>query len=221
MSESSDVAILDLLRKKEAMTIAELAAVTQVTSTAVRQRLSRLMAQGLVCRELMRESGRGRPGHRYLLTGKGKRRTGANFVDLAIALWQEVRAIEDPTVRRGLLQRLAHRMAEMYESEVHGATVEERMTSIARLFGERDVPFEVDFSGQLPVLTAVACPYPELAEQDHSVCALERLMFSEMAGGINRVKHFSDVRLDACRLDGDDCCTFVSNERIPVVQGKP
>jgi DeoR family suf operon transcriptional repressor len=206
MSESSDVAILDLLRKKDAMTIAELAIATRVTSTAVRQRLSRLMAQGLIERELIRDTGRGRPSHKYLLTDKGKRKTGANFVDLAIALWHEVRAIEDPDVRRGLLQRLAHRMADMYGTQIQGQTLIERMESAAKLFGERDVPFEVDCSGELPVLTAVACPYPELAEQDRSVCAMERMMFSEVFG--------SDVRLDACRLDGDDCCTFVPSEAI-------
>ena len=203
MSESSDIAILDLLRKREAMTVSELAAATRVTSTAVRQRLSRLMAQGLIDRELVRETGRGRPRHKYLLTEKGKRKTGANFVDLAIALWQEIRSVEDPEVRRGLLARLAGRLAEMYMPEVKGATVAERMESLRRLFAEREVPFEVNDSGDLPVLTAVACPYPELAEQDRSICSLERMLFSEVLG--------TRVKLNDCRLDGHECCTFAAN----------
>jgi predicted ArsR family transcriptional regulator len=62
------------------------------------------------------------------------------------------------------------------------------------------VPFEVERKGQLPVLTALACPYPELAEQDRSVCAMERLLMSELIG--------EDVRLSECRLDGDSCCRF-------------
>jgi DeoR family suf operon transcriptional repressor len=201
MSESSDVAILDLLRKKDAMSIAELAVATRVTSTAVRQRLSRLMAHGLIERKLIRVAGRGRPSHHYLLTDKGKRKTGANFVDLAIALWHEIRAIEDPDVRRGLLQRLAHRMAEAYGSQIQGDSLTEQMESVVKMFGERDVAFEVDTTGDLPVLKAVACPYPELAEQDRSVCSLERMMFSELFG--------NTIKLDACRLDGHDCCTFV------------
>ena len=203
MSESSDIAILDLLRKKDALTVTQLADVTKVTATAVRQRLSRLMAQGLIDRKLVRDTGRGRPRHEYLLTEKGKRKTGANFVDLTIALWQEIREIKDPEVRRGLLQRLANRMAEMYGPKVTGTTVAERMQSVATLFGERDVPFEVDQTGDLPVLKAVACPYPELAEQDRSICSLERMMFAEVLGG--------GIRLDECRLDGHDCCTFAAN----------
>ena len=203
MTETSDISSLDLLRKRDTLTIAELAVATEVTSTAVRQRLSRLMAQGLVDRRLVRDAGRGRPRHQYLLTEKGKRKTGANFVDLAIALWHEIRAIEDADVRQGLFQRLASRLAEMYEPSVKGTTVAERMRSVAALFAERDVPFEVDDSGGLPVLTAVACPYPELAEQDRSICSLERMMFSEVLG--------SRVRLDECRLDGHSCCTFVAD----------
>jgi predicted ArsR family transcriptional regulator len=53
------------------------------------------------------------------------------------------------------------------------------------------------------VLTAVACPYPELAEQDRGVCAMERMMFSEMVG--------ERLKLTDCRLDGDACCRFVAN----------
>ena len=51
------------------------------------------------------------------------------------------------------------------------------MTSLARLMGERDIPFEVDMTGELPVLSALACPYPELAKLDRSVCTMEKLMF--------------------------------------------
>jgi predicted ArsR family transcriptional regulator len=202
VAESSDIGILDLLRKAGPLGIAQLAKATGVTPTAVRQRLVRLMAGGLVDRELAR-AGRGRPSHRYALTEKGRRQTGANFVDLALALWREVRAIEDPQVRRGLLQRIARTMAMMYGSQVTGTTTAERMRSVSRVFAERDVPFAVDESDSLPVLTALACPYPELAEQDRGICALERMMFSELVG--------DGLKLTDCRLDGDQCCRFETN----------
>ena len=160
------------------------------------------MGQGLVDRELAR-AGRGRPSHRYRLTDKGRRQTGANFVDLAMALWKEIRAIEDVEVRRGLLQRIAKTMATMYGDQVRGTTTADKMRSVSQVFAQRDVPFEVDESGPLPVLTALACPYPELAEQDRGICALERMMFSELVG--------TSLRLADCRLDGDSCCRFESN----------
>jgi DeoR family suf operon transcriptional repressor len=202
VTESSDVGILDLLRKAGPLGVSQLAGATCVTATAVRQRLTRLMAQGFVDREAMR-AGRGRPSHRYRLTDKGRRQTGANFADLAVALWNEVRAIEDPEVRRGLLQRVAKNLARTYGDQVTGTTTRERMESVSRIFAERDVPFEVEDSGGLPVLTAVACPYPELAEQDRGVCAMERMLFAELVG--------DGLRLADCRLDGDACCRFVTN----------
>ena len=97
-----------------------------MTATAVRQRLNRLMAQELIERTAARH-GRGRPKHCYRLTPKGLRKSGSNFADLAMALWQEVRLIRDPEVRRGLLQRIAKRMAVMYADTTDGQTLEQKL----------------------------------------------------------------------------------------------
>ena len=81
----------------------------------------------------------------------------------------------------------------------------ERMESLVDMFKERQIPLEVQHEGQgLPVLTALACPYPDLAEKDPSICAMERMLFSDLLG--------EKVSLDRCRLDGDDCCTFRAAE---------
>jgi DeoR family suf operon transcriptional repressor len=201
--ESSDAALLDLMRQRGSLGVAELAAAMQVTATAVRQRLARLMGNGLIERDVAKAM-RGRPSHRYSLTEKGLRNTGSNFADLAIALWKEVRQIKDPEIRTGLMQRLAQSMAGMYGGQIRGDTLEERMASVSRLLGERNIPFAVDRSGQLPVLTALACPYPELAEQDRGICSVEKLVFSELLG--------EKVRLTECRLDGaSNCCRFETN----------
>jgi len=196
---ASDIAILDLLRKQDGLSVVQLSDAMQVTATAVRQRLTRLMAQGYVERVTCRE-GRGRPSHQYLLTEKGRRKTGANFADLAIALWQEIRDIKDNEVRAGLLRRISGRLAALYGERIQGETVEERMHSLAGVMAERQIPFEVAQRDSLPILNALACPYPELAEMDRGVCAMERLFLSELLG--------EDVKLDLCRLDGDSCCTF-------------
>jgi predicted ArsR family transcriptional regulator len=198
---SSDSVVLDLLRQRDEMTVAQLAKSLDVTATAVRQRLSRLLGQGLVERRVVKAS-RGRPSHYYALTDRGRRQTGDNFSDLAIALWDEVRAVRDPEVRRGLVQRVAQRMAEKYADQVTGETVGERMEALAGVYRNRQIPLEVNHDGQksLPVLTALACPYPELAEKDRSVCAMERMMFAELLD--------ADLRLSQCRLDGGACCTF-------------
>jgi predicted ArsR family transcriptional regulator len=197
--ESSDVALLDLLRKHGPLSVAQLKAAMQVTATAVRQRLVRLLTAGDIERRAERMS-RGRPIHRYGLTEKGRRRAGANFGDLAMALWQEIREIKDLEVRRGLLARISRRLATLYAGQIHGTSLQERMESLAAIFRERQIPFEVERTNELPLLRATACPYPDLAEKDRTVCSMERMMFSELVG--------ENLRLSNCRLDGHNCCTF-------------
>lgn len=194
----NDRRLMDSLRRTGSKTIAELIEELGVTATAVRQRLNRLMSEGLVCRETQQKK-RGRPSHYYRLTEKGVRRSGTNYADLAIALWQEIRSIDDPDLRFGLVGRIAHRLSRLAGRAEEGSPVE-RMERLSEQLEIRDVPLVVDVSRDKPTLTILACPYPQLAEQDRSVCAMERIMFSDVLG--------AKVNLTACRLDGANCCTF-------------
>lgn len=198
-TETSDKAVLDLLRRTGGVTIGALVTEMGVTATAVRQRLQRLMAEGLIQRQTERK-GRGRPNHRYSLTEKGERSAGTNFADMASVLWEEIKSVEDPAVRRGLLKRIAGRLAERYRNHIDGDTLGERMNALAGVMGERNIPFKVEHTEALPVLSALACPYPELARQDRGVCTMEKMMLSEILG--------ENMRLSECRLDGATCCTF-------------
>jgi predicted ArsR family transcriptional regulator len=171
---SSDAALIELLRVESSLGIGQMADSLGVTATAIRQRLERLMRQGIICRETVapgttqaaasqsRRTGRGRPAHVYSLTEKGRRTGGDNFRDLSLE-------------------------------------------SVASMLRERRLSCDVqrgDDSGGLPVLTAYACPYPELAEQDRGICAAERIMLQELVG--------SPVQLSECRLDGAACCKFTA-----------
>ncbi len=197
--ETSDSQVLDLLRCHGSLGIGQLTEQMGVTRTAIRQRLSRLMDGGLVSRESAQPH-RGRPSHRYSLTEKGRREAGDNFHDLAVALWQEVRSVKDPEVRNGLLQRVAKSVAGLYADRVTATESAGRMQQVADLMRERSVPFSVEGSPELPVLTAWACPYPTLAEQDRGVCAMENMVFTELVG--------EKVKLSECRLDGGTLCRF-------------
>lgn len=206
--QAGDRELLDHLRKVKSASISELCEWLGVTPPAVRQRLTRLLAEGLIDRRLERGGDgrtnsnrrRGRPSHRYWLTKKGERVAGDNYQDLATILWDEIRQVDDPHIRMGLLKRLAKRLAEAYAGDVKSGDLATRMQELTRLMAEREVPFVVDDSGDLPIITALACPYPDLAEHDRSVCAMERMMVSEVLG--------KTVKLSECRLDGGECCSF-------------
>ncbi len=160
---TSDADLLDLLRCDGPLGVVELAKAVNVTPTAIRQRLSRLLAQNLIEREVVR-SGRGRPRHRYRLSHKGLRLTGSNFTDLALALWSQLNTIENDEIRSELVGRVVKALAEGYAKEVRGVNVSERMQSLVKLLNRRRVPFSVDGPPMEPVLTAHACPYPDLGQ---------------------------------------------------------
>jgi predicted ArsR family transcriptional regulator len=200
VTETTDAQVLELLRRRGALSVSELVAEMGVTPTAVRQRLARLQGQGLLARETERAV-RGRPKHRYGLTEKARRQSATNYGDLAVALWEEIRAVKDPEVRRGLLVRLASRLESQYRDRIQGTDTVSRMESLKALFAERRIPLEVDATAAGgPVLKVLDCPYPELAEQDRTICAVEKVLFSNLLD--------EGVRLSGCRLDGHGCCEF-------------
>ena len=206
-------AILDLLLVEDRLGVGALAARLGVTATAVRQRLARLIKEGLVDRAQVAEADaaagppgrrrRGRPSHAYLLTERGRRSAGDNFRDLALVLWREIRSVREPAIRQGLIARIGAAMAGMYRESVAGQTRPQRLDSVANLLRSRQIACAVERPAAgdgLPVLASYACPYPELAEQDRGICAAERLMLQELVG--------TAVELSSCRLDGDACCRF-------------
>lgn len=196
--------LIEFLRRHGAATVQEMVDFAGVTATAVRQRLTRLLDQGLITREA-ESAGRGRPTHRYSLSAAGVRTSGTNNEDLTSVLWSELRSVKDPDIRYGLLKRIVARLADVYRDQITGDTLDERMESLVALMRVRNVPFEVvrPVGGQLPVLKALACPYPSLAEQDRSVCSMEKMLFAEILG--------NGLRLHECRLDGSNHCTFDMN----------
>lgn len=207
-TDQNDRILLDYLRRQPVASVGDLGELLGVTATAIRQRLTRLMAEGLIERRLRppaagqgeKRAGRGRPSYDYCLTDQGRKDAGDNYHDLAEILWEEIRGISEREVRVGLIKRVAERLASRYADQVGGSDLADRMRSLMALMGEREVPVEVDESGGLPVLTMLACPYPDLAEQDRSICAVEKVMISEVLG--------QGVKLSECRLDGGGCCSF-------------
>ena len=223
----NDRQLIGILQKQGRKSVSELATLMKVTETAVRQRLTRLLAAELISREEVKLS-RGRPNHMYSLTRKGRESAGQNFSDLATVVWDEVRAIEDVSIRSAVIQGIAKRLASKYKDEIGKLSLDpndpdslkDRANSIASFFESRGIPMTVDFAAVngngenldaeavegekalLPVLNLHGCPYPGLSEKDDLICEMEQAMFSELAGcgvGFNRCDH----------KDGDsDCCSF-------------
>ncbi|HBE70619.1 MAG TPA: ArsR family transcriptional regulator [Planctomycetaceae bacterium] len=197
-----DQRVLELLRAQGAMTVSELTETLDVTATAVRQRLDRLVDSRLIQR-VKKSAGRGRPSFRYELTALGVRYASANYSVLATALWQEVMELPNALQRGRILRRVAKRMAMDLKQELPAdGEISDRLAAMASALERRKVPAAVKQSGDMPVLEVLACPYPELTSEDSSrhLCELEQQMLSEAIG--------QPLQLDCCQLDGHHQCQF-------------
>lgn len=202
ISESSDRPLLDLIRRHGPLGVAELAGHLGVTPTAIRVRLTRLVASGLVERKT-EHRGRGRPKHTYEASAEAHKRLGQNYADLAVVLWEEMmQTVEDRKLRRMLFGRITDRLADLYRAQVHGSEWKGRMVQLGTVLHDRGIEAEVtdQDGGLLPVLRQHSCPYFALAELDRAVCAMERKMFEKVLG--------QGLRLSQCRLDGHKSCDF-------------
>lgn len=200
----SDRQVVDLLMVHSPQEINQLVKRLGVTATAVRQRLGRLMSVGYVERTTV-SSGRGRPVHQYSLTDSGRLSCGNNLADLAVALWQQIHQIPDATIRESVVSGAIDRLVDKYNSEITGESAADRMASISRLFGDRDLPVRFDQNEDgLPVISVGGCLYPGLSESGTKICDLEQQVLQRVIG--------DEVQLCTCQRQGDACCSFQAGQ---------
>lgn len=197
--DPKDRQFLSRLHRMGESTIQEICAEIGVTATAIRQRLTRLEAVGLVLRETVR-AGRGRPHFVYRPTEDGLRELGENYAGLAVGLWNSVQKIEDVAVRQAVLVNVRLELVERFGGSVVGKSYRERVLSLGRQLAESGFDVEVDTSGDLPILRENNCPYLDLANVDSEICELEHSVFEEILG--------IPLELSRCSQDGSGCCEF-------------
>jgi predicted ArsR family transcriptional regulator len=206
--ESNDRPLLDLIRRRGPLSVADMTRALRVTPTAIRHRLARLVESGLVERRI-EPGGRGRPKHLYQASAETQKKLGQNYTDLALVLWDEMmRSIPDRKLRRLLFGRITERLAEVYRAQVRGEDWEHRLMQLGAILHDRGIEAEVvpGVGNGPPILKQHSCPYFELAEVDHAICALERKMLEKVLG--------RGLRLSQCRLDGHRSCDF---EAKPII----
>lgn len=200
--EQSDRPLLDLLRRHGPLRIEEIIKHLGVTATAVRFRLNRLVAAGLVERDL-EPNGRGRPKHAYRASASAQRQFGQNYEELVQILWDEMmHSVPDAKIRRVLFGRVTERLANVYRSQLKAVQLEPRMLELELALSGQGIEAEIarDQTRGLPILRQHSCPYFSLAEKDRDICAMERKMLEKVLG--------QGLTLSQCRLDGHHFCDF-------------
>ncbi|MGH9187568.1 MAG: helix-turn-helix transcriptional regulator [Acidimicrobiales bacterium] len=112
----------------------ELAEALAITSSAVRQHLSSLAAEGLVTHE-ERRAGPGRPKHVYRLTEAAEGLFPKRYGDLATELLQYVEAADPDLVDRLFAQRRQRRIADA-RTRLAGKSLPDQVAELTRILDE-------------------------------------------------------------------------------------
>jgi len=196
--------IIDLLTRRGPLSTAELVHALGVTTTAVRQQVNRLAAEGWLVRT-RRTHGPGRPADVFAISAQTRRQFGARNDELSRLLIEEILNVEGPSRGRSILRRVGKRMAQNERPAVGEGPTADRLRRLADRMTRDGMVVETNGSPDHPRLTVFTCPYHGLAEEHREVCDMERETFSTLLGG--------PVQLEQCVLDGHTRCEFSVRSR--------
>jgi DeoR family transcriptional regulator, suf operon transcriptional repressor len=197
--QASRQEILNHLHHHGHATVREMACLLGLTPTGVRQHLTVLDRDGLVQSAELRGHV-GRPAFVFSLTERGESQFPTNYAMLANLLLEELRTMAGSDALQRLLRRVSGRMAERYSDRVAGKSLGDRVTATAQVLREHGCEVEIRKDGGEYFIEQCTCPYPEVARQHSSVCALEVGFVQQMTG--------ADARLVGSLLRGDPACSY-------------
>lgn len=193
--------IVEYLQRHHSATIKELEDVLGVTTTAVRQHLRTLQAEGYVDRTTV-HAGVGRPHHVYVMTEAARELFACHCDELALTMLEEMFEMVGPDRVVVLLDRVSNRLASRYAGNVTADVLQKRVEQMARVLNRQGVLTDVMAEDEdTIILKTYNCPYHELAQEYREICDMDQDMLQKVLG--------SDVALGACIMDGDGGCSFV------------
>lgn len=191
--------ILKLLQQYGALRIKDIEAALGVTTTAVRQQLVALVAEGFISAATVREK-RGRPYAVYNLSDKGQALFARGYEDLALVLLEEILELAEPARSEQLLHRVSARLGAQYAEQIQGVALAERIQAWVTLLKQHGIMSKLEEEEGRFVLTEYGCPYYGLAREHREVCNMEIEAIEQVLG--------SEVTLCQSQLDGHHGCQF-------------
>ncbi len=199
--ESPAWRILQYLQRNGTGAIKDLEQHLGVTTTAVRQQLQALQADGYVERKSV-HAGVGRPHHEYSMTANAQDLFSHHSEELALTLLEEVFELEGKETTIRLLGRVSRRLAEQYAQDVESGELSERVAQLIKALADRGILADMTVQEEdVIILETYNCPYHEIAQEHRDICVMDENILREVLG--------SDVTLDVCMMDGHHKCSFV------------
>ena len=200
--------ILTTLKRLGPCPASELAEPLAITATAIRQHLSALEEDGLVC--VCPESGddgdrpRGRPPQRWTLTDAGRRTLPDSHGSLTVSLIEAVRLTVGESGLDDVVRAHGSDQVDRYRARLHGIDdLEARVEGLARIRAEEGYLAAAErLADGSFLLQEHHCPICDAARACTGLCANELEVFRAVLGNasVERVAHL---------LDGDERCTYL------------
>lgn len=203
--------ILDLLQRRQEVTIKELVDFLDLAQVTVRHHIHRLQRDGVVAyRERRRQLGR--PDYVFYLSPQGQEAQPKGYHRLAamlVAAAQDVQARElsqvgDEGVLAALLKRAADDRAAALRQQVSGPDLASRLQELVSVLNAEHFVAESSPTDGGFQLRCNACPYLAVAQERPVVCDLDQRLFQNVL----QVELTRTMSI----IDGDDCCLYEISE---------
>jgi len=191
---------LQTLHRQPKRTINELAEAVSINPISVRHHLTNLQMEGLVAADEERH-GVGRPRLVYFLTEDGLENFPTRYLRLTTRLLAQMKETMPEPVVRNLFNQIAEDLAQEYEGQMKGLSMEERLDFVKTMLGEEGFTVEWEKKGKQYEIHEISCPYYQIGISHPEVCTVDQTLISKMlAVPAEKVQ---------CILSGGTFCTYV------------
>lgn len=200
------------LKRAGSMTTKELAAVQDISGTAVRQILNALQADGFVDARAERRP-QGRPCYVYALTQKGHELFPDAYDALAMELLETVRELGGEEMLKSVMEKQSAKKEERYRLLMRGRSLAEKLYQLRELRDNDGYMAEVDRGSSKPALLEHNCPVFRIAKVHPEICRQEMELMERLLGiPIDQTHHI---------LDGEHYCRFEVGGAAPLAIESP
>lgn len=196
-------ALLGLIKRRGSLSVDAGMEALDLARTTVREHMMRLERQGLVERFAVPRDGRGRPRHRYRLTGRAHALFPSRDKKLMGELLAFLREQGEGALVERFFQTYWDERTQRVRAQLAGVQADDavqRLDVLRHVLEEEGFMPEIDATEDEIVIRECNCPFPEAVKQTRLPCRLEadffEALFDEPAERVSYIP------------DGNAACTY-------------